>query len=347
METEKIKNFKSAAVRITALIVVFFVSAIVCSLTVGFVYVKGVIISESAQYVFQAAMSALFLYGIPIFCGLVLFKKELDFKGLYKKPPRLSKALSNFPAVYGIGQIPNLLMFLIVSIITRFTQQQENMERSFGVLDGLIPPDATCAVIMVVQVVFMAAIFEEFICRGIILKVLRPYGDGFAIVISGFFFGIMHGNFQQFFYTFILGIVWGYITVQTGSILASTILHALSNSIACIMMLFLSTQTVRDYISKDGLEYPTDNQMAVLAGYGMFLAVFAVFLIAGIILAIRRFSRIKRYKSGLVNPFTELGAAKKMQVFFFSVPAAIMFALTADRFAGGVIASKIFAILTG
>lgn len=78
------------------------------------------------------------------------------------------------------------------------------------------------------------ALIEEFACRGIVLGILRKYGDGFAIVSSSIVFGIMHGNFEQIPFAIIVGLILGYIYVKTSSIWICVIVHAINNAISVI-----------------------------------------------------------------------------------------------------------------
>ena len=60
----------------------------------------------------------------------------------------------------------------------------------------------------------LAPVSEELIFRGYILQSLRTYGKKFAIVFSAFLFGVFHGNLLQTPYTFLMGLVLGYVTVE-------------------------------------------------------------------------------------------------------------------------------------
>jgi len=241
-----------------------------------------------------------------------------------------------------LGQLTNLIALLAAWIFNKFVQnintieQQETFERSFGTMNSLIPPNIFCGIVLFVYMVFAAAFFEELLCRGILLNALKPYGHGFAIIITGFLFGIMHGNFQQFTYAFVLGIVLAYITIQTGSILTATILHALFNSFAGIVMVFISTQDVQNYLFERGHAQQQEETSLVLAGFGMFIALFFGMVIAGICLAINKLTKLKTYKAQ--NPFTEISPKRKTFLFFTSLPVILMLLLTIDRFAGGFIA---------
>ena len=82
--------------------------------------------------------------------------------------------------------------------------------------------------------VITPALVEEFICRGLILGSLKKFGEGFAILISSLLFGIMHGNFEQIPFAFLIGLGLGFMTVKSGSIWPAVIVHALNNSVSVL-----------------------------------------------------------------------------------------------------------------
>lgn len=75
---------------------------------------------------------------------------------------------------------------------------------------------------------------EEFGCRGFILGSLRKFGDGFAIIVSAFIFGLIHGNFEQIPFAFLVGVILGFATVKSGSIWIAVIIHAINNGISVL-----------------------------------------------------------------------------------------------------------------
>lgn len=82
--------------------------------------------------------------------------------------------------------------------------------------------------------VVVPALVEEFAFRGLILGLLRKYGDGFAVLVSSFLFGFMHGNFEQMPFAFLVGIALGFIAVKTNSLLLAMAVHATNNFVSVI-----------------------------------------------------------------------------------------------------------------
>lgn len=88
----------------------------------------------------------------------------------------------------------------------------------------------TIAIILLVCVI--APVIEEFIFRGVLIKVFSKKGQVFAIVASALLFSLTHGNIPQAAGAFLLGIMFGIIAIKTKSLLAPIILHVVNNSIA-------------------------------------------------------------------------------------------------------------------
>lgn len=70
---------------------------------------------------------------------------------------------------------------------------------------------------------------EEIIFRKILLERLLPYGKTVAILVSSLFFGMMHGNIEQFLYTFFSGIIFANLVIISGKLSYSIYMHMLVN----------------------------------------------------------------------------------------------------------------------
>lgn len=95
-----------------------------------------------------------------------------------------------------------------------------------------------------------APIFEEILCRGIILESFRAkYGVWSGLIFSSLFFGIIHGDITAAFGASILGLILGYAYIRSNSIFAVIILHSLNNGLALALMAFgLGDSSFRDVI---------------------------------------------------------------------------------------------------
>ncbi|MFI3332128.1 MAG: type II CAAX endopeptidase family protein [Rikenellaceae bacterium] len=91
---------------------------------------------------------------------------------------------------------------------------------------------------MLVAVIIGAPLFEEFICRGLILESMRTKsGVLMAWFFSSLFFGLMHLDPTMVINAFVMGLILGYIYIRSESLWAAIILHALNNAIAYMLIL--------------------------------------------------------------------------------------------------------------
>ncbi len=77
----------------------------------------------------------------------------------------------------------------------------------------------------------MPAICEEIVFRGIMLSNYKCVGIAKAAVVSGFMFGLIHGNFYQIMYAIAAGVFFAVLVAYTNSIFASMLAHFLFNGV--------------------------------------------------------------------------------------------------------------------
>ena len=91
----------------------------------------------------------------------------------------------------------------------------------------------------------MAPFFEEWLCRGMVLRGLLNYRKvgtdkrgmhpAAAIVISALFFAIIHMNPWQAVPAFLMGSLFGYVYYKTGSLKLTMLMHFTNNTFALIL----------------------------------------------------------------------------------------------------------------
>ena len=85
-------------------------------------------------------------------------------------------------------------------------------------------------------VAIFAPIFEEWMCRGMVLRgLLTKMKPVWAIVISALFFAVIHANPWQALNAFLLGLVMGYVYYKTGSLILTMLIHFVNNGSAVIL----------------------------------------------------------------------------------------------------------------
>ena len=102
-------------------------------------------------------------------------------------------------------------------------------------------------IIRVLTICIIPAITEEFLCRGIILRMLKPYGLAAAILFSALAFAILHFSLYSFPAIFMLGILFAAIKLLTGSIWACIFAH-FSNNLWAITLPLIKMPQIADAV---------------------------------------------------------------------------------------------------
>ena len=332
----KMTGFKSVCLKLGLMMVIIFVSRGAENVLLSLALSRGLFtgMDGNTAYLIQTAVSFLFLYIIPIVCAALLLKPEGMCAEVFKKPVYFSNAMGMFPAMYGLSFLVNLLTMLASNLF-----RNTDLYKSFNTVNELRPDNMFCAVVLLVQLVVIAPLFEEFWFRGIVLQSLRPYGNGFAIFVSGLLFGLTHANFSQFFYASVLGICLGYIAVSTRSIITTTIMHAMFNGMSGIMLLLITFDDVGDYL----LGISTEQTPGVVC-YLVFCFLLIMLMIIGVLMAIAKLRKIKRYK---VPKMWEVSTAKRWGVFLSRFTVIIALLLAADTFTFQFIPKALYKLLGG
>ena len=87
----------------------------------------------------------------------------------------------------------------------------------------------------ILSVSIFAPLFEEWLCRGLVLRgLMNKMNPAGAICISAAFFAILHMNPWQAIPAFILGLLFGYVYYRTGSLKLTMLMHCVNNTMATI-----------------------------------------------------------------------------------------------------------------
>ncbi len=88
----------------------------------------------------------------------------------------------------------------------------------------------------IITVVIVGPICEELLMRALIFKRMRTsHGFAFSAVLSSALFGLIHGNWVQFFYAFLVGFMLAYVYEMTGNILIPIVFHIVANGVSTLM----------------------------------------------------------------------------------------------------------------
>lgn len=171
----------------------------------------------------QLMLLSQILYLIPVIVFMAVNRID-PRKWIPFKPLKLS--VIAMVVLYALLMIPvtswlNLLSMLFVRNAFE-SSQAELAQNSLWinlVVMAIIPP-----------------ICEEFTFRGLYYNGYRQRGVWCAVLGSALAFGLMHMNFNQFCYAFVLGIAFGILLEATGSIFATMTAHFVINGWSTVLM---------------------------------------------------------------------------------------------------------------
>lgn len=163
----------------------------------------------------------------PVIVTALICRQKTRPFGQHRRVSPLS-----FACLVGMGMAVCIMANFVANYFVSFLSQ-------FGIgwpdTTGNIQSTPSSLVINLVATALIPGLLEELVFRGYILQALRPYGDGFAVVVSSLLFGLLHGNVLQIPFAFIVGLICGFVVVQTGNIWVSVVLHMLNNAMAVIL----------------------------------------------------------------------------------------------------------------
>lgn len=101
---------------------------------------------------------------------------------------------------------------------------------------------------IILSLIIIPAFCEEFFFRGIVFSEYRKYGTGNAIIVSALCFAMLHFSVENMVIYLFTGLLLGFVTAVTRSIIPSIILHLLSNTLS----IYASDAFLRVTVVKNG-----------------------------------------------------------------------------------------------
>ena len=116
----------------------------------------------------------------------------------------------------------------LVALLPEMPDVLEEMLRSMTQGDNLL--------VNFLMVSIFAPFFEEWLCRGMVLRGLlgTKMKPAWAIVVSALFFAFIHLNPWQAIPAFLLGCLFGYVYYKTGSLKLTMLMHFANNTFSLV-----------------------------------------------------------------------------------------------------------------
>ncbi len=171
---------------------------------------------------------------VPLVVGVVILKRVYTYVNL--------KEDLGFN-----GFNPILMMLLLVlpgatSVFSALVQLPftEALVEIFGVQSDISCPETVESFLwLFLSLCVVAPVLEEIICRGIVMKLLSPYGTLVSVIVSAFGFSMLHFAPSVLVVIFIVGIVLGFIRVYTNSVYSCILFHSMFNFLSLMQIVFV------------------------------------------------------------------------------------------------------------
>lgn len=169
---------------------------------------------------------SMYLFSFPLL--IVLIRRIPSWSVTEKKNLTVSQFLLWLVFCFGLTYIGGIVSDVFTAAVKAVTGQ------------ALVNPVAELIVnlnpwVVTILTVLFAPVLEEMIFRKFLIDRIIPYGQWTAIILSGLIFGLIHGNFYQFFYACALGMVFAYLYSSTGRIMYTIVLHMAINAMGGLL----------------------------------------------------------------------------------------------------------------
>lgn len=162
----------------------------------------------------------------------------------------------------------------------------------------------------VLELPFIAAFFlmavwgpvcEEFCFRGVIYRGLLKSGNAVgAVLVSSLFFGLIHMNFNQAPYAFVLGIAMALVMEAAGTFWAPVLVHVVFNGVSVVQMYAYEYMAPGMLEAQMQLEYGMDEMALTISVY-LVLALICTALAVCVLVWIGKNEKRETYLSWLMK----------------------------------------------
>lgn len=262
-----------------------------------------------------------YVIGFPVFCHII--------KKIPKSPPQMSgerlsvkKAISTAAIclffIYVGNYISEVIMIAIGNLMGDVPESS---------IDELLQSSNIWVSLLIVGII--GPIIEEFMFRKLFIDRLTPYGQGIAVFFPALLFGLFHANLYQFFYAFMVGVIFSYIYVKTGKISYTISLHIFINVFSGVIpAAIFSKLDMEQFLELSASGNITEEFIEANSTPLMLLGLYEIVMFGLIFVGIFAFNKMTRRRS----IYFEKGAVRfpkgvGLDVVLFNAGAIILIAL--------------------
>lgn len=220
------ENLKKSADIISIFCTAAFSANVILAFAMG---ILGLTENYTLYMLSMTAVSVIAILGISLICA----RFSGGMKACIGKYEKKTGLLDNFLLVL-LGFSGCMTVNFILNLIAMFLPIPVGSD-----IPTAENTDIYTTMLMQLAIAVAPAICEEIAFRGFVMGSLSDFGDGFAILISSMFFGMMHTGLSGIVFAFSVGLLLGFIRKISGSMIPSMIVHFLNNAYSVLMLVCL------------------------------------------------------------------------------------------------------------
>jgi sodium transport system permease protein len=204
--------------------------ALLCGLLILMLnFFLGLALGENKDHLHPlslALITQLVVIATPALLMTVMLTRSPRKTLLLRWPPSLS-----LPAAVVLGAALHPAISWLSVVVQKLYPVSQPLQKMLN--EFMARPHDLWSMLLVLAVA--PAVFEELAFRGFMLSGFRHLGHKWrAIALSSLFFGVTHGVLQQSIMATLVGMVIGYVAVQTGSLLPGVLFHLTHNGLSIL-----------------------------------------------------------------------------------------------------------------
>ncbi len=137
----------------------------------------------------------------------------------------------------------------------------KNMEEvAMKTTEAFLKVDTTNGLLInIIIIAIIPAIGEELVFRGVFQKIFINWSKNihFGVIFSAILFSAIHMQFYGFLPRFLMGLLFGYLFVWSGSIWLPIAAHFTNNAFAVIVSYFINIESLSKDIETVGMDFST------------------------------------------------------------------------------------------
>jgi membrane protease YdiL (CAAX protease family) len=227
------RDITDAAYAAAACLMLFFLLGYILPPVIGFIIGRGLFFLKIDT---RSDATVLISSSIGAVASTLLPFRIASALGIFNYPKSRQKVKPNIKAVLAAVLVLPGVMAVGIQASSLVQSGFEGLGIVFKA-NTYAPPSALGALLLYwANMIIIPAVCEELVFRKYLLSMLRPMGDGFALITSSALFALVHILPVRWPHAFLTGLAMGCFTILSGTLWSAILMHALNNLLIVVAM---------------------------------------------------------------------------------------------------------------